>query len=90
MWVTITRKARWYEGQLHPEESLTREQAIRFYTINNARLLFQEDKIGSLEPGKLADLIVLDRDLLKCPVDDIREAKVLRTYLNGKMVYQLR
>ncbi len=77
-----------YEGQLHPEEALTREQAIRFYTINNAYLLFLEDQIGSLEAGKLADFIVLDRDFLTCPVDEIRDMKVLRTYLGGKLVFE--
>jgi predicted amidohydrolase YtcJ len=40
IWTTLTRQARWYEGALHPEETLTREQALRFYTINNAYLLF--------------------------------------------------
>ncbi|HYG75287.1 MAG TPA: amidohydrolase [Planctomycetota bacterium] len=87
MATAITRRARWYEGRLHPEESLTREQALRFYTINNAYLLFSEDRIGSLEPGKLADLVVLDRDLLTCPEDDIAATKVLRTYIAGKLIY---
>lgn len=87
MWTTITRKARWYDGQLHPEEALSREQAIRFYTRNNAYLTFLEDKVGSLEVGKLADLIVLDRDLLTCPVDDIKETQVLATYLGGQRVF---
>ena len=88
MWVAITRQAKGYEGRLHPEEALTREQAIRFYTINNAHLLFLEDQIGSLEVGKLADFVVLDRDLLTCPEDEIREAKVLATYLNGKPLFE--
>lgn len=88
MWTTITRKAKGYEGRLHPEEALSREQAIRFYTINNAHLLFLEKEIGSLEPGKRADLIVLDRDLLSCPEDDIRDARCLQTYLEGRMVYE--
>jgi predicted amidohydrolase YtcJ len=87
MQTAITRKARWYDGQLHPEEALSREQAIRFYTANNAYMIFREHQVGSLEPGKLADLIVLDTDLLTCPEDKIRDTKVLRTYLNGKMVY---
>ena len=87
MWTTITRKAKGYEGQLHPEESLTREQAIRFYTINNAYLMFLDDQIGSLEKGKLADFVVLDTDILTCPVDSIKETKVLQTYLEGKLVY---
>jgi predicted amidohydrolase YtcJ len=87
MWTTITRKAKWYDGQLHPEESLSREQAIRFYTSNNAHILFLEDRVGSLEAGKLADLVILDRDLLTCPVDDIKATRVVRTYMNGKQVY---
>lgn len=85
---TITRRARWYEGQLHPEEALSREQALRFYTANNAYLLFLEDQVGTLEVGKQADLIVLDRNLLTCPADDIADTKVLRTYLAGKLVYE--
>jgi predicted amidohydrolase YtcJ len=88
MWTTITRKAKGYDGQLHSEEALTREQAIRFYTINNAYLMFLEDKTGSLEEGKLADFIVVDTDLLGCPVDAIKDTKVLQTYLNGKLVHE--
>jgi predicted amidohydrolase YtcJ len=88
MWTTITRRAKWYDGQLHPEEALSREQALRFYTINNAHLLFLEDQIGSLEVGKRADLVVVDKDLLTCPVDAIKDTRCLRTYMNGKLVYK--
>lgn len=88
MWVTLTRKARWYDGRLHPEEALTREQAIRFYTINSAYVMFLEEQTGSLEEGKLADFIVIDRDILRCPVDAIKDTQVLKTYLNGELVYQ--
>jgi predicted amidohydrolase YtcJ len=88
MWVAITRKAKGYEGRLHPEEALTREQAIRFYTINNAVLLFLDDEVGSLEKGKLADLVILDRDILTCPEDEIREIRPLATYLSGKAVFE--
>src|ERR1043166_2661547 len=84
----ITRKARWYNGKLHPEEALTREQAIQFYTINNARLLFCENKRGSLEPGKLGDFVVLDTDLLNCPEEKIASTRVLRTYVGGKLVHR--
>ena len=85
---TITRRAKWHEGQLHPEESLSREQALRFYTINNAKLLFKEDRTGSLEPGKLADLALLDTDLLTCADDQISQTKVLLTMVGGKVVWE--
>lgn len=88
MQTTITRRAKWYDGQLHPEEALTREQALRFYTINNAKIMFMDDQVGSLEPGKLADFILIDRDLLACPDEEIKETKVLATYVGGKAVYE--
>jgi predicted amidohydrolase YtcJ len=87
MWVAVSRRAKGYEGQLHPEEALTREQAIRLYTINNARLLFLEDRIGSLEVGKQADFSIIDRDLLACPEAEIRETRVWSTYLDGKRIF---
>lgn len=88
MWVAITRKARWYVGQVHPEEALTREQAIRFYTANNAWLLFLEKETGSLEKGKRGDFILLDRDILTCPEADIKDTQVLKTWLDGKLVFE--
>ncbi|MEX2216964.1 MAG: amidohydrolase [Phycisphaeraceae bacterium] len=88
MWITIARKPRNYEGVFHAEESLSREQAIRFYTINNAYLLFNDDITGSLEKGKRADLIIIDRDILTCKVDDIKDTQVQATYLEGKVVYE--
>jgi predicted amidohydrolase YtcJ len=84
---TLNRRARWYDGALHPEEALTREQALRMYTANNAYLMFLDDAVGSLEPGKLADFAVLDRDILTCSVDAVRDIKVLETYLGGERVY---
>ncbi len=87
MATAVTRKAKGYAGRLHPEETLTREQALQFYTINNARILGREDQLGSLEPGKLADLVVLDTDLLTCPEEKIAGTQVLRTYVGGKLVW---
>jgi predicted amidohydrolase YtcJ len=84
---TVLRRAKWFEGQLHPEEALTRAQALRFYTANNAWLLFQERQLGSLEPGKLADFIVIDTDLLECPPEKIAGTRVLRTFLDGQPVF---
>lgn len=88
MWTTMTRKAKWWDGVLHPEEALTRRQAIEFYTRNNAYLIFWEKEIGSLEPGKRADFILVDRDLLTCPVDDVKGTQVLQTWVEGKKVFE--
>ena len=89
MWIAITRQPRWTDLPLHPEQRISREQALRLYTINNARLTFAEAEKGSLEAGKLADFIVLDRDILTCPLDDIPKIQVRQTYLGGKSVYPL-
>jgi predicted amidohydrolase YtcJ len=86
MWITLTRQPRWTDQPLHPEQRLSREQAIRLYTVNNAFLTFEEKEKGSLEKGKLADLIVLDRDILACPLDQVRGTQVEQTYLGGKLV----
>jgi predicted amidohydrolase YtcJ len=88
MWITLTRQPRWSDQPLHPEQCITREQAIRLYTINNAHLMFEEKQKGSLESDKLADFIVLDRDILTCPVEEIRDIQVEQTYLGGKLVYK--
>ncbi len=88
MWITLRRQPRWTDTPLHPEQRLTREEAIRLYTIDNAFITFTESERGSIEVGKLADLVVLDRDILACPVDEVRDIAVLRTYLGGKLVHE--
>jgi predicted amidohydrolase YtcJ len=87
MWTTIVRQPKGADAPLHPEQALTRERAIRLYTTNNAFLTFAEARKGSLEPDKLADFIVLDRDILTCPVGEVKDIQVLETYLGGKRVY---
>jgi predicted amidohydrolase YtcJ len=87
MWTTMVRAPRGSEAPLHPEQDLSREQAIRFYTINNAFLTFEESRKGSIEPGKFADFVVLDRDILTCPVDEVKDIQVEATYLGGARVY---
>lgn len=88
MWTALSRRPRWTEKPIYPEERITREQAIRLYTMNNAYLTFEEKEKGSLEPGKLADMAVIDRDILRCPEDDVRDIQVERTFLGGKQVYE--
>jgi len=88
MWTSIARKARKLDQPVHIENALTREEAIRLYTINNAFLLKSEKNTGSLEAGKLADLILVDRDPLTCPIDDLVQTQVLKTWLGGKLVFE--
>jgi predicted amidohydrolase YtcJ len=87
MWITLTRQTE--KGiVINEDEILNREQAVRLFTINNAMINFEERTKGSIEPGKYADIIMVDRDILKCPVDDIRDTKVLWTIVGGKVVWQ--
>ncbi len=87
LWVVLKRQTE-RNGVLLPEECLTRRQALELYTINNAYLHHEEKIKGSLEPGKLADLIMIDRDFLGCPVDEVKETRVLLTVVGGKVVYR--
>jgi predicted amidohydrolase YtcJ len=89
MWVAETRQME-HGGTHNPSERLTREQVLRFYTINNAKLNFEENKKGSLEPGKLADFIIVDRDVVSCSANELRETKVLQTVVGGKTVWDAR
>jgi len=87
MWVAVTRKTE--RGTvIEPSQAITRAQALKMYTINNAYASFEEHVKGSLETGKLADLIVIDRDYLTCPVDSIRTIQVEMTMLGGKVVFK--
>ncbi len=71
-----------------PDQRMTREEALRSYTINNAFAAFEENTKGSLKAGKLADVTVLDRDIMMVAEDDLPGAKVLYTIVGGKVVYQ--
>lgn len=88
MWITLTRRPRRMDSVMHEEQVISREEAIRLYTSNNAFLTFEEREKGSLESGKLADFIMLDRDILNCPVDDIKDTQVLQTWLGGRSVWK--
>jgi len=71
-----------------PEQALTREEAIRSYTIDCAYAAFEETTKGSLVPGKLADIVVLSNDLIKCKNEEIKDTKVLMTIVDGKIAYE--
>ena len=77
-----------YKGRLGTDPGLSPEAVLRAITINSAYELHQDQETGSLEVGKLADLIVLDRNPLKIPHEDIANTKVLKTVVGGKVVYE--
>jgi predicted amidohydrolase YtcJ len=76
------------EGVLNAGECMPREAMLYAYTRNSAIAMNQLDKIGSIAPGKQADFVVLDRDVLTVPAEELRETKILLTIVGGKIVYQ--
>jgi predicted amidohydrolase YtcJ len=75
-------------GGWYPEERLTREEALRGFTLDAAYAGFMEAEVGSLEPGKRADFVLLDRDLLSVPDEELLATEVLATYLDGEPIHQ--
>jgi predicted amidohydrolase YtcJ len=73
---------------LNPDERLSVSQALRVYTANGAYTAFEESAYGSLEAGKLADLVVLSEDILSIPPTRIRELEVDQTYVGGRLVHE--
>jgi len=76
------------EGALWPEQAITLEEAIEIYTVHGARAMKMEDRIGSIEVGKLADFIVLERNIFEIPIDEVADTMIRRTYFEGKLVYE--
>lgn len=87
VWTAVARKSR-SDKIIGPDERLTPYQALKAITIWSAYQHYEEDKKGSLENGKLADLVILDNNPLKVNVDDIKEIKVLKTIKEGKVVFE--
>jgi hypothetical protein len=87
IYVMVVRKSE--TGQdLGQNEKISRIDAIRAFTTDAAYLQFEEKMKGSIEPGKLADMIVLDRDILTCPEEEIKDVQVLTTIVGGEIKYQ--
>ena len=83
----VTRKMK--DGTIfYADQRMSREEALRSYTLNCAYAAFQEDILGSLTQGKLADITVLSKDIMTVPEDEILEAEVLYTIVGGKVLYQ--
>ncbi len=87
LWTEVTRLT--VAGKvIHPEQRITRAEALKTYTIWPAYLQFAEKERGSIEAGKLADLVVIDRDYLTCPEEQIKDIQPVMTILNGRVVYR--
>jgi predicted amidohydrolase YtcJ len=71
-----------------PEQKISVEEALQRYSVNAAYASFEEDVNGTLEPGMLADLVIIDQDLAAIPLEKIRDAKVILTVLGGKVLYE--
>ena len=78
----------WPEGGWHPEERLTRYEALRGFTLDAAYSAFQEDQLGSLEPGKLADFVILSHNIMEVRPPAILDTEVIATYLGGEKIYE--
>jgi hypothetical protein len=74
-------------GGWFPEQKMTLAEAIEAYTMGSAYAEFSEKEKGSIAPGKLADIVVLDADLFGIPLENIKDAKVVMTIVGGKIVY---
>ena len=77
----------WPAGGWHPEQRMTREEALKSMTLWPAQAAFMEAEVGSLSPGKRADFVVLDQDLMRVPAELILRTRVLQTWLGGERVY---
>ncbi len=87
-YASVTRKRIDNGMEFFPENSMTREEALKSYTISNAYAAFEEDIKGTLEVGKLGDITILSKNLLSCTDDEILEAEVLYTIVGGDIMYQ--
>jgi predicted amidohydrolase YtcJ len=85
-YASVTRKTP--DGRTYfPEQRMTRAEALASYTTSAAYAAFEEDEKGSLSPGKLADIVVLSRDILTCPEKEILSTRVMHTIVGGRVAY---
>jgi predicted amidohydrolase YtcJ len=89
LWIMIARKTD--RGEVvYPEEKITRAEALKTHTISGAYMEFTEKAKGSLEAGKVGDLVVIDRDYLTCPEDQIKEIEPVMVVVDGKVAWEKR
>lgn len=87
MWCAVVRKT-FMGATLNPDQAITVDEALRMFTVNAARANFEEDLKGSIEPGKLADFAILDRDPFSIDPDELRLIEVEETIIDGRTVYR--
>jgi predicted amidohydrolase YtcJ len=86
-YASVSRKLK--DGSVfYPSQRMSREEALKSYTVSNAYAAFEEGSKGALEPGKLADIVVLSRDIMTIPEDDILSTDVVYTIVGGKVRYE--
>jgi len=90
IYAAVTRKDHkgWPPGGWHPEQCVSRMEALKMFTINAAYAAFEEKIRGSIEKGKLADFTILDKDIMSVPEDELWKVKALATIVGGKVVYK--
>jgi len=87
MWAAVERRS-WTGDSLFPEEAVTRSEALRMYTASAAAACGQASDAGSIEVGKRANLVVLDRDPITCATGDLPDTAALQTYIDGVLAFQ--
>lgn len=90
LWQSLTRQAGLTRAVIGPDQKITREEALRIFTNHGAHALWMEDQLGSIEAGKLADLVVVSDDPLTSSEAAIRDIKVLTTIIDGQVAYEAR
>ena len=88
LWQSLARRAGLTGEVIGADQQITREEAIRCFTVNGAWALKMEREIGSIEPGKRADLIVVDGDPLGCDIDALKGLQVDLTLVDGQIVHE--
>jgi predicted amidohydrolase YtcJ len=85
VWSAVVRRELPTGEILAPEERLSIREALTLYTRNGAYIGFEEKSKGSLEPGKLADFIIDDRDVLTVPSEELKDVQVVMTFVGGEL-----